>query len=116
MFGSRTHLEQKLRDHGVKGRAEVLERKLAGSASSATLPVNMDDPLEVWNSGRYIWRLKLRVQGDGTPDWEGRVTCQLGVPVRTGTELPVLYDPDDHGKLMVDTEAVFAAFAASFSA
>jgi hypothetical protein len=51
------------------------------------------------------WKLTVRVQPDGQPAFEADVDGlfgQLGGPV-VGGSLTVLYDPDDHAKVVIDS-------------
>ncbi len=109
MFGKHMGLERKLRENGASATAEVLECRMTGSERSSTgRAVNVDDPRELWKASRVIYKLKLRVVPEGAPAWEVSVKCQLGrsVNARMGSQLPVLYDPDDHSKVVVDTETI----------
>jgi putative oligomerization/nucleic acid binding protein len=114
MFGKHTRLERKLREKGASATAEVLECRLTGSEGYSGRSLNMDDPREVWKAERAVYKLKLRVLPEGAPEWEATVTCQLGVRVnaRAGSRLPVLYDPDDHSELVVDTETILERLVA----
>jgi hypothetical protein len=105
VFGHNKHLEEKLRaGGGVSAWATVLEseqqwastggvNKVAGQAGSMTIHQ----------------RIKLRVEPEGEPSFEGEVkqvfndTHGMHIP-QEGYSVGVLYDPKDHSKLVIDMD------------
>jgi hypothetical protein len=91
VFGKR-----KLRKHGAKAQAVVVDCDMGGLSN---------------NQGAHKWKLDLRVQfEDGTTvetstsAWE----INIGMGYGPGQILPVFYDPDDRSKVVVDEETLKA--------
>lgn len=96
MFGSHKRLEKKLRKDGACAPATVLDvHRLAVE--------HIDGPNRV-SSVVLLCRLKLRVEPPGESPFEIKTTARF--PNRRkpaeGSQVQVLYDPHDHGKLVVD--------------
>jgi hypothetical protein len=97
MFGDNRKLQRKLREKGCQARAEVLEAE----RTNRTLTRGNDS---IAAATKVIWKLKLRVQPTDEPAFEVEIKDgwdQFGSP-RAGTQVPVLYDPDDHSKVVLD--------------
>jgi Short C-terminal domain len=97
VFGDNARLEKKLRKSGAHATAEVL------SAEQSRLAVTRGAEGIVANT-RLVWKLRLRVQPEGEPEFEVAIKegwDQLSRPI-VGMQVPVLYDPKDHGKVVVD--------------
>jgi Short C-terminal domain len=96
VFGRDKKLEERLREHGCRAQAVVLE-------AESGVGVTVGNPaLGRQHRGRL--ELKLQVQPEGEPEFTADVKArfpQFGGP-RQGTPLSVLYDPDDHSKILVD--------------
>jgi hypothetical protein len=60
-----------------------------------------DDLTTSW----FLCRLELRVMPPGEPAFELTVHSRLNTLKSKGDTVPVLYDPDDHGKVFVDYKA-----------
>lgn len=113
MFGDNRRLERKLRKKGRQALAEVLEAE----RTNYTLTRNNDS---IAAATKIVWKLKLRVQPEGEPDFEVDIKDgwdQFGSP-RVGTRVPVLYDPDNHSKVVLDEsgEGATEAFLADSKA
>lgn len=96
MFGNHQLLERTLRRSGRSGLATVVScHRLMSSHTS----YNGGVP-----SPRALVRVVLRVEPDGEPAFETTTehwfTGTEGA--REGMKVPVLYDPSDHRKLVVD--------------
>src|SRR5215469_152467 len=96
MFGSHKHLEKQLRARGRSAQATILDAKSGVSITSG-------DPALAGNT-QVVWKLRLRITPDGEPPFEAETSArfgQLGGP-QPGNTVFVLYDPDDHTKVVVD--------------
>ena len=70
-----------------------------GHTDSAKLTA--DDDL---TGGWTLARLELRVMPEGEPPFDVTVRGRLHTAKYKGDSVPVLYDPDDHDKVIVDSE------------
>ena len=99
MFGKHTHLERRLRQSGRKAQADVVSVRpgRAIEHGDAVIPGNVE--LE--------WKLELRVRPEGEEVFSAEVTARSRqLPhVATGQVVTVLYDPDDHRSVVVDSQA-----------
>ena len=86
-------LEKKLIAHGNAAKAQVLAAR--GTINTITEGVNV---------AKRKWRLNLRVQPDGEPEFEVNYKQWLGgnAMPRAGQQIDVLFDPRDHSKVVVD--------------
>jgi len=105
MMFKHSHLEKKLRDHGRSAPAEILSIKTEGSAGT-------QNPFKAWSADDddlttswFLSRLELRVMPPGEPAFEKTVHSRLNTLKSKGDTVPVLYDPDDHDKVVVDYQA-----------
>jgi hypothetical protein len=96
------HLEKKLREHGKQARAEILSIKTEGQGNSMRAMFSDDSDL---TTGWFLCRLDLRVMPPGEPPFETRVHTRLHTLKSKGDMVPVLYDPGDHDKVVVDYKA-----------
>lgn len=96
------HLEKKLREQGKKARAQILSIKTEGEGNSMRAVFADDDDL---TTGWFLCRLDLRVLPSGEPPFEARVHTRLHTLKSKGDMVPVLYDPNDHDKIVVDYKA-----------
>lgn len=97
MFGRDKSLEKQLRDAGKRAPAEVLEAEPAGHGVTAGNPAFAA-------ATEVAWKLKLEVQPEGGQPFPAEVEAkfsQFSTPAK-GLVLSVLYDPDDHSKIVVD--------------
>ena len=107
MFYKHEHLEKKLREHGRSATAEILSMRTEGSGNSLSGMFAEDDDL----SGQWtLARLHLRVMPEGEPPFEATVRSRIHTFKYKGDTVPVLYDPGDHDKVVVDAEADLRAF------
>ena len=94
-------LEKKLREHGRPATAEILSIRTEGQGNSAKAQWSDDSDLTTsWT----LCRLQLRVKPQGEAPFEATVRTRLNTLKSQGDTVPVLYDPDDHDKLVVDYE------------
>lgn len=97
MFGRDGRLAERLRTSGRRAPAEVLE------AEGGRVGVTHGNPVFVENT-EMVWKLKLEVRPEGEAPFEAELKArfpQLGAP-RKGVVLSVLYDPNDHSKIVLD--------------
>lgn len=97
---------KKLRSEGVSAPATVLE--IADRGMSVT-----HGSEGIVGNTEVILKTRLRVEPSGQPSFEVDQKfryAQLSVP-SVGSVLTVVFDPDDHDKLMIDREAMPAAVA-----
>lgn len=101
MFGSAERLEQKLREGGGKtAPAQVTAAKKGKFAISTG-----NDAAQQVASAHVNWKLTLRVTPDNEASFAAEVTepyPELGSRPAVGDTVGVLYDPDDHSKVVVD--------------
>jgi hypothetical protein len=92
-------LEKKLREHGRTARAEILSIRTEGRGNSAKAQWSADDDLTTsWT----FCKLDLRVMPKDEPAFETTVRTRLNTFKSKGDVVPVLYDPADHDKVVVD--------------
>jgi len=95
MFGNHQLLERKLRKQGARATATVVSchRTLSMNESNqGGIPVH-----------KVLCNVDLRVEPDGAPAFETTTDAWfVGSRPSEGTVVPVLYDPSDHHKLVVD--------------
>jgi hypothetical protein len=68
-----------------------------------------DDLTAVWT----LCHLDLRVMPDGEPPFDVSLRTRLHTFRYKGDVVPVLYDPDDHDRVVVDAEADLRAYTKS---
>ncbi len=96
MFGNNKRLERKLSEHGARAQAEVLE------AAQTHVAITTGNEAIVGNT-EIVWKLRLRVMPEGGEPFEAEIKerfPQLGGPA-TGQIVNVLYDPEDHSKVVI---------------
>jgi Short C-terminal domain len=104
LLGDTRKLEAKLRERGRRAPATVLE-----SSVSATI----SDGSNLAMSVQAVCKLRLRVEPPGETPFEAEIKQRFGqfaIPA-PGIRVDVLYDPDDRGKLVVDSASVGAVQA-----
>jgi len=113
VFGRDKSLEKQLRDAGKRAPAEVLEAEPAGHGVTAGNPAFA-------GATEVAWKLKLEVRPEGGQPFPAEVETtfsQFSTPGK-GIVLSVLYDPDDHSKVVVDRSeegAVETAIGTAFA-
>jgi len=98
MFGMHPELRRRLEKHGVRATAQVV------SARQTHVSVTSGNPNLVQNT-TIEWKLTVRITPPGAPSFDADVDGnfpQMGGPIE-GSTVSVLYDPDDHSKVVVDT-------------
>jgi hypothetical protein len=97
MFGYHPLLERKLRKDGRRAFATIL------GAERTHLLNTAGDPSVVSNTTR-MWKLVMRVEPDGEPPFEAKLNGWFGQTddPRAQEQYVVLYDPDDHSKVIID--------------
>jgi hypothetical protein len=96
VFGKHNRLERKLRESGRTAPATVLE-------CHGTMTITQGNEMIVSNT-QVVCKLRLQVAPPGEPTFEAETSArfgQFGIPSR-GAVLQVLYDPEDHDKVVVD--------------
>lgn len=97
MFGHHELLERKLRKHGKSATATVLE------CHQTNFSQTTGNPGLVGNT-QVECKLRLRVAPDGETAFEATTDAlfgQFSIPSE-GMPVQVLYDPSDHGKVVID--------------
>src|SRR4051794_37062898 len=97
MLGHHPLLERRLRSKGRRAVAQILEAK----RTSYTETLGND---AIVSDTRRLWKLRLRVAAEGESPFEVDID-ELFVQTHSpsiGSRLPVLYDPDDHGHVVID--------------
>ena len=94
------------------GNHQLLQRKLRKTGRSALATVvSCDRGLFINQSfsgesgvGKRLCKLELRVQPDAEPEFDVRTDAWFGgrEGAHEGMVVPVLYDPSDHGKVVID--------------
>jgi hypothetical protein len=97
MLGHHPLLERKLRKSGRRAFATVLE-------SDRTMYTETFGNDALVSNTRVLWKLKLSVASDGEPPFETDADVLLPQTwsPSSGTRFPVLYDPGDHSKVVID--------------
>jgi hypothetical protein len=90
--------ERILAESGRHGRAEVVKARVTGTVWDGMVSV------EEWGTFRFL----LRVTPEGDAPFEVRLHMRLpgNVDGSPGTTFPVLFDPNDHGFMIVDPSIV----------
>lgn len=105
MFESADRLEKKLRNGGGKtASAQITSAKPGRFAISSG-----GDAAQQVASAHVNWTLKLQVTPDGEAPFDAVVKepyPEMGGGPSVGTTIGVLYDPNDHTKVVVDHSAV----------
>jgi hypothetical protein len=97
LLGHHPRLEKELRKKGQRALATVIE------AHQTHYNETIGNAAIVSNT-RILWKLVLRVEPDGEEPFEAKLDAlfgQLSDPT-VGGQYPVLYDPKDHGKVLID--------------
>jgi hypothetical protein len=113
VFYKHEHLLKELREHGRAATAEILSMRTEGSGNSARKMFAPDEDLSAqWT----LAKLDLRVMPEGEPSFDVTVRSRLHTFKYQGETVPVLYDPADHDKVVVDYEADLQAAMAQLAA
>jgi hypothetical protein len=91
-------LEHRLRKHGQKAMAEVV------AARQTHMTVTLGNP-QLMGDTRIEWKLTVRVQPHGGATFDVDIDAlfsQMDGPT-VGSSVPVLYDPEDHSKVVIDS-------------
>ena len=90
-------MRKRLEENGRRANATVLE------IASRGMTITNGNEAIVANT-KVVLKTKLRVEPDGEPAFEVQQKfrySQFAIP-SAGSVLPVIYDPDDHDKIMLD--------------
>jgi Short C-terminal domain len=101
MFGGGDRgLEKRLRKGAGKAARAVIVDARKGHWESST----GGSPAELVNSARVTWELVLRVMPEGGPPFDATVreAFRAGGRPTLDDQIKVLYDPQDHGKVVID--------------
>ncbi len=98
MFGEHKHLQHTLREHGgVTATAMVENANCLGSETSSGLH---------GSTFGYWFALKVAVRADGVEPFDASLHAFVHSYVIAGETIPVIFDPNDHSKICMDTETV----------
>jgi Short C-terminal domain len=98
MLGEHKHLQHTLRDHGgVTATAMVEQAHCLGTETSSGFH---------GTTYGYWFALKVAVRADGAQPFDASLRAFVHNYVSEGQTIPVIFDPDDHGKICMDTESV----------
>lgn len=98
VFGHDKKLEEELREHGMRASADVVKAEQSGVGITEGNPAFA-------GATEVVWKLDLHVKPEGAEPFDAHVEArfpQYGGP-RAGTTVPVLFDPDDHSKVVLDS-------------
>jgi len=101
MFGSAERLEKKLREGGGKTATAKITAAKKGKMAIST----GNDAAQQAASAHVNWKLTLQITPDNEAPFEGEVKepyPELSSGPSIGDAIGVLYDPNDHSKLVVD--------------
>ena len=93
--------EKRLREHGRTAQARILSMKTELSGSSQWRTKDDKDLPKIWKD----CKLHLRVMPAGEPPFEVTIRAQMRQSKVQGEMVRVLYDPDDHDNVVLDSEA-----------
>jgi hypothetical protein len=94
------HLMNDLRERGQSAPAEILSINFHGEGHSPKSLFHPNDPTASWT----LARLTVLVKPDGAEPFEATLDTKLYTFKTRGSTVPVLYDPRDHRKVVVDQE------------
>jgi hypothetical protein len=98
VIGEHKHLQRTLRDHGgVTATAMVETAHCLGTETNSGFH---------GTTFGYWFALKVAVKADGVEPFEASFRAFTHSYVIEGETIPVIFDPNDHGKICMDTEAV----------
>jgi hypothetical protein len=106
MFGNKKGLEQKLGEQGgVVAWATVIDADTGWTSGSSS------GPYRVGNNSHM--KVTLHVEPEGQPAFEATFhqTFSREIPIR-GWRAKVIFDPNDHGKIAIQTNQIFPPGAA----
>src|SRR4051794_34456921 len=97
MLGHHPLLQRKLRKSGRRAFATVVESERTKYSETAGNEA-------IVSNTRVLWKFKLSVAPNGEPPFEADADVLLPQTwsPSSGTRFPVLYDPDDHSRVVVD--------------
>ena len=104
MFGSSDRLEKKLREGGGKTAPAQITAAKKGKFAIST----GGDAAQQVASAHINWKLTLHVTPDNETPFDAEVKepyPEMGGGPSVGDTIGVLYDPNDHSKLIVDHSA-----------
>jgi Short C-terminal domain len=99
-YGKEGRQEKKLRESGKSAQATIVEAKKGRFAISSG-----GNAAEQVATAHVNWKLKLHVTPDGEAAFDAEVKegyAQMGMGPTVGSTINVLYDPNDHSKVVVD--------------
>jgi hypothetical protein len=117
MFGDKKGLERRLREKGgISAPATVTRAKQLASASKGNYtegPMGPSDTSSYTGGGTDLgawYSLELAVHPERAEPFTAKVRQFVNAPVTEGSQVRVLFDPNDHSKLCLDVEAMWDAF------
>jgi Short C-terminal domain len=97
MLGEHKHLQRTLREHGgVTATAMVEQAHCLGTETSSGFH---------GTTCGHWFALKVAVSADGVEPFEASFRAFVHSYVIAGETIPVIFDPNDHGKICMDTES-----------
>ncbi len=102
MFGSHARVERKLRKQGKAAWATVLSTQRTLPATYLGSRTNYG-PWQTQRVSKPRWKMMVRVQPGGEPPFDAKISGWLDD--RPMGVVPVLYDPSDHRKVLLDVAA-----------
>jgi hypothetical protein len=98
MLGEHKHLQHALRDHGgVTATAMIEQARCLGSETNSGFH---DTTFGYW------FALKVAVRADGVEPFDASFHAFAHGYLTEGETIPVIFDPQDHSKICMDTESV----------
>ncbi len=95
MFGSRRRLRKHLREVGKTAPGKVIEQLKQGRIVWSVGHSGVSNA----PGGLPMCTVKVQVQPDGESPFDATIKCR-GNGFTVGETIPVLYDPNDHTKVM----------------
>jgi Short C-terminal domain len=103
--------DNKLEEHGTRAPAEVVRAEQSGVGVTTGNPAFA-------GATEVVWKLDVKVKPEGAEPFDAHVAARLPqyTVLRAGSTVPVLFDSDDHSKVILDMSPQGWADAALASA
>jgi len=90
--------DEKLEEHGTRAPAEIVKAEQSGAGVTAGNPA-------LAGATEVVWKLAVRVKPEGGDPFDAHVEARLPqyTGLRVGTTVPVLFDPEDRSKIVLDS-------------
>jgi hypothetical protein len=96
VFGINGRLERKLRNRGMAARATVLSVRDMHFGANVSTGGNFSEV------GPQLWTFRVRVEPDGEPVFDAKIVAWHEHRPQEREIVPVLYDPSNHRKIILD--------------